>query len=50
MGAVLVGWQALLPDADPLMMGGGGVVLGAAVYLGAALLLRAEELWRLVGG
>jgi len=50
MGAVLVGWQALLPDAEPLMMGGGGVVLGAAVYLGAALLLRAEELWRLVGG
>ncbi len=44
MGAVLLGWQAALPDVGSLVLGGGGVVLGAAVYLGAALLLRAEEL------
>lgn len=43
MGAALLGWQAALPDAGSLALGGGGVVLGAAVYLGAALLLQAEE-------
>lgn len=43
MGAALVGWQAWLPDAGTLALGGGGIVLGVAVYLGAALLLRAEE-------
>jgi putative peptidoglycan lipid II flippase len=52
MGAVLLGWQAVLPGAGSLVLGGGGVVLGVAVYLGAALLLRVEELRafaRLVG-
>jgi len=49
MGAALMGWQAVLPDAGALVLGGGGLVLGAAVYLGAALLLRAEELWAVVG-
>jgi putative peptidoglycan lipid II flippase len=44
MGAVLLGWQALLPNAAPLLIGGLGVILGVAVYLGIALLLRAEEL------
>jgi putative peptidoglycan lipid II flippase len=44
MGAALVGWQALLPNASSLLVGGGGVILGATIYLGAALLLRAEEL------
>jgi hypothetical protein len=44
MGAVLVGWQAILPDASALVLGSGGVVLGAAVYVGVALLLRVEEL------
>jgi len=44
MGAVLLGWQALLPDAGTLLVGGGGIVLGAATFLIAALLLRAEEL------
>jgi putative peptidoglycan lipid II flippase len=44
MGAVLIGWQALLPNTPSLLVGGLGVVLGVAVYLGTALLLRAEEL------
>ena len=44
MGAVLLGWQAMLPGAGSLVLGGGGIVLGVAVYLGAALLLRVEEL------
>jgi putative peptidoglycan lipid II flippase len=44
MGAALLGWQAALPNAGSLLIGGGGVVLGVAVYLGAALLLRTEEL------
>ncbi len=44
MGAALLGWQAALPDAGSLVLGVGGVVLGAMVYLGAALLLRMDEL------
>jgi putative peptidoglycan lipid II flippase len=44
MGAVLLVWQALLPDVGSLVLGGGGVVLGVLVYLGAAVLLRVEEL------
>ena len=44
MGAALLGWQALLADVSALLVGGGGVVLGMAVYLGIAALLRTEEL------
>jgi putative peptidoglycan lipid II flippase len=44
MGAALLGWRALLPGAGALAVGGGGIVVGVAVYLGAALLLRADEL------
>jgi hypothetical protein len=44
MGAALLGWQTVLPDASGLVLGGGGIVLGAAVYAVAALLLRVEEL------
>jgi len=43
MGAVLLGWQAALPDAGSLVIGAGGVVLGVVVYLGAALLLGGEK-------
>ena len=43
MGAALLGWRMLLPNAPLLAVGGGGIVAGAAVYLGAALLLRAED-------
>jgi len=44
MGAALIGWQAALPDTGTLALGGGGIVLGAAVYAGVALALRMEEL------
>ena len=44
MGAALVGWQIALPHAGALVLGGGGVVLGVATYLGVAFLLRAEEM------
>ncbi len=44
MAAALVGWQVGLRDAGPLIVGGGGLVLGLAAYLLAALLLRTEEL------
>ena len=44
MGAVLVGWRAALPGAGALAIGSGGVLLGAAVYVAVALLLRMEEL------
>jgi putative peptidoglycan lipid II flippase len=49
MGVVLLVWQAMLPGAGALVLGGGGVVLGTAVYVGAALLLRVEELRAVVG-
>lgn len=44
MGIVLLVWQAVLPDASTLVVGGGGIILGAAVYGLVALLLGAEEL------
>ena len=44
MGAVLLGWQAMLPNAGTLLVGGGGIALGSATFLGVALLLRVEEL------
>ena len=48
MIAALIGWRTLLPNASPLLVGGAGVMLGMVIYLGAALLLRAEELWAVV--
>lgn len=44
MAVVLVGWQTGLSDAGSLVLGGGGLVLGLAVYLLVAVLLRTEEL------
>jgi putative peptidoglycan lipid II flippase len=44
MGGALVGWQALAAEAPPLLVGGAGIALGVVIYLGTALLLRAEEL------
>jgi putative peptidoglycan lipid II flippase len=44
MGLVLVGWQAALSGAGPLILGGGGVVVGLGVYLIGSILLRTEEL------
>ena len=42
--AALLGFQALLPDANAWLLGGGGVVIGGAVYLGVTALLRSPEL------
>jgi len=42
-GALLV-WQWLVAGNADFLVGGGGVLIGAGVYLGAAALLRAEEL------
>ncbi|HEY72499.1 MAG TPA: murein biosynthesis integral membrane protein MurJ [Thermoflexia bacterium] len=44
MGAALIGWRVALPHAGSLAVGGGGVLLGAVVYVAAALILRMEEL------
>lgn len=49
MGAALLGWRAALPNAGSLVLGGGGIGVGLATYLGAALLLRAEELQQATG-
>jgi len=49
MGAALVGWQALTARAATLVIGGGGVIVGALVYLGAAFLFQAEEPRMLAG-
>ena len=48
MGMALFEWQTALPDAEPLIVGGGGILLGVAVYVAVALLLRMEELRTLV--
>lgn len=44
MALALAGWTAALGDTDPLIHGGGGIVLGLATYLAVAALLRCEEL------
>ena len=52
MGAAVVAFIALLPAISPLFIAAGGGVLGVAVYLGAGLLLKVEEIRlmpRLVG-
>ena len=44
MGAALFAWQRLTAGYPTLLVGGGGVVIGAAIYLATALLLGADEL------
>lgn len=44
MCAALFGFQVVLRDASAWVLGGGGVALGGAVYLGATALLRSPEL------
>ena len=44
MGAVLVAWQTMLAGTGWLVLGGGGMLVGVAAYVVAALLLRTEEL------
>ncbi|NLE46537.1 MAG: murein biosynthesis integral membrane protein MurJ [Chloroflexi bacterium] len=48
MGLALVLWQVALPEASSLVLAVGGTALGIAVYMGVALLLRAEEPLRLL--
>jgi putative peptidoglycan lipid II flippase len=43
MGLVLVAFLAAFPDADALLLGMAGVILGAAVYFAAAWALGVEE-------
>jgi len=43
MGISLLGWQTLMPGTSSLILSGGGVVLGATIYLCTALVLKAEE-------
>ncbi|HEC33747.1 MAG TPA: murein biosynthesis integral membrane protein MurJ [Chloroflexi bacterium] len=44
MASVLVVWQRAAEGTATLVVGGGGVALGAGVYLAAAVLLGVEEL------
>jgi putative peptidoglycan lipid II flippase len=48
MGLALLGWQAVLPNASALVRGGGGIAVGLTTYLGAAFLLRCDELKAIV--
>ena len=49
MGAAVVGFRALLPDAGLLVTGAGGLALGVVVYMLATLFLGSEELRELPG-
>jgi putative peptidoglycan lipid II flippase len=52
MGAAIVAFTRLFPTLSPLLVAGGGGILGVAVYLGAGLLLGVKEIRlmpRLVG-
>ncbi len=48
MGATLLGWQTILTEASTLTIGLSGVALGVTVYIGAALLFRAQVLRSMV--
>ena len=49
MGAAVVGFRALLPDAGLLTTGAGGLAVGAVTYVLAALLLGSDEIRQLPG-
>ena len=49
MGAAVAGFRALLPDAGLLVTSAGGLAVGGATYVLAALLLGSEELRELPG-
>jgi putative peptidoglycan lipid II flippase len=49
MGAAVVGFRALLPDAGLLTTGAGGLAVAAVTYALAAFLLRSEEIRELPG-
>jgi len=49
MGAAVAGFRALLPDAGPLVVGVGGLAVGATTFVLAATLLGSEEVRELPG-
>ena len=49
MGAAVLGFRALLPDAGLLTTGAGGLAVGAVTYILAALLLGSDEIRSLPG-
>jgi len=49
MGAAVLGFRALVPDAGLLVTGAGGLAVGGATYVLAALLLGSEEMRALPG-
>jgi len=49
MGGAVMGFQGLLPGAGPLVTGVGGMAVGGATYVLAALLLGSEEILELPG-
>lgn len=49
MGAAVLGFRAALPDASDLITGAGGVTVGAAAFLAAALVAGSQELRDLPG-
>jgi hypothetical protein len=49
MGAAVIGFCALLPNAGLLTTGAGGLAVGAVTYVLAALLLGSEEMRQLPG-
>jgi len=49
MGAAVAIFRALLPGAGLLVTGVGGLAVGAATYVLAALLLGSEEVHELLG-
>ncbi len=44
MGAAVIGFRGLMPTTSPVIIGAGGLVIGGATYLPAALLLGSEEI------
>ncbi|MFQ6101411.1 MAG: murein biosynthesis integral membrane protein MurJ [Anaerolineae bacterium] len=44
MGAAVIGFRALLPNAGLLLSGGGGLAVGAVTYVVAATLLGSDEM------
>jgi putative peptidoglycan lipid II flippase len=49
MGAAVLGFRTLLPNAGALVTGAGGLAVGAVTYVLAALLLGIEEIRQLPG-
>lgn len=44
MGIILWGWMEILPNRSSILVGGGGVLLGAVVYIGSLFTFRVDEM------